>query len=144
MHDALIERDRQACPETGWFAYLAALVVEGGEVTTSEERGRALTLAHDFIHQHRETAESAGMRPDHLLKLPSRLGAGDGGVAFQWRDGTRVEGFLPGAVVACGPLGFRTVHLFEEDGNARALVGRARSEALDGFDIPALAKGCGS
>ena len=134
MLDALSDRSRSGDQETGWFTQLAALVVTAGDGETAEARANAVDLAHVFVHMHVMAAEAAGMRPDHLLKRPSRSRASDGGVAFQWRPGTVVEGFLPGIVVARGPLGFRTAHHFEEDGHARALTGKVRAEVLDAFD----------
>ena len=111
----------------------AILVDMGAEADVNI--AKAIRLGHAFIMEFVRRASFHGMTPEHLLRLPSALGASDGGLVFAWREGTTVLGFLQAGVIARGPLGHRVVHLLEADGSIREILGRAKQEALDAFDL---------
>ena len=118
-----------------WYDKLSGLIVEPTHVVTGDDIAKAIRLGHAFIMEFVRRASFHGMTPEHLLSLPSALGASDGGLVFAWREGTTVLGFLQAGVIARGPLGHRVVHLLEADGSIREILGRAKQEALDAFDL---------
>ena len=136
MQDAIAVRpDEDAALRQPWYDQLSHLIVKPTDRATPEHISRAVLAALTFIDEFARRAVFHGMNPDHLLRLPSALDAGDGGLAFAWREGTKIQGFLQAGVIARGPLGHRTVHLLEADGSIRELKGLGRVQALDAFDL---------